>query len=181
MSGVEPRYGGSSIVVPPTFAGVAGRAWTVPLVPPDERPVPDWRGTVAAWIVDAPAAHPLWNFYCVCVIHLRVIDGVRPAIVRLEGATHELMILALDPGHPVPALEAFGRCESPLRWLSPIDVMEQFIVADDAQAEHLGELATRAIVDGLLSPDQDFRRAWARAIAHTASHLAEGGHAMRVM
>lgn len=174
----ELNYQGTSFASVPTHAGRFGRAWSVPLIAPEDRPVPDYRGTVACWMLDVPGAHPLWNMYSLCVLHLRAIEGVRPAIVRVAGATHELMILALDPERALPSLEALGRCEAPLRWLSPIDVMQQFIVKNDAQAERVGELAVRAIVAGVLSPDQDHRRAWEIAVRETAAHVLDGTHPM---
>lgn len=64
----------------------------------------------------------------------------------------------------------------PVHFLEPIDVMEQFIVANDAVAAELLELAVRCIVDGQASPDQDWRRWWADAVKATAQHFNDGTH-----
>jgi hypothetical protein len=102
---------------------------------------------------------------------------VKPPVIRTPGATHELIIAALNPDQPLPDLEAVGRGEASFQFLTPIDVMEQFTVTDDAMAYRLCELAVRSCVDGFMSPDQDWRSSWRTSIAHTAQHLRDGVHA----
>lgn len=156
--------------------GNRGRGWHIPISPVGQRGRPDADGTVIGWLLHAPGAHPFWNYYAIAVIHLRPIDGVRPPTIRVEGATHELMIIALNPEKPLPDLDAVGRGEASFEFLTPIDVVEQFSVRDDAEAARLGELAIRVCVDGLASPDQDWRSWWKRAIAETAEHFRAGRH-----
>ena len=81
-----------------------------------------------------------------------------------------------DPEQPLPDLEAVGRGEASFAFLTPVDVMQQFTVSDDAMAYRLGELAVRSCVDGFASPDQDWRAWWTRAIAETTQHMRNGGH-----
>jgi hypothetical protein len=172
---IEAKYG--TVEQEPDQIGVGGKAWRIPMAPVGQRGRPDSDGTVVGWLLHAPSAHPFWTYWMVAVIHLRPIDGVRPAVIRLDGATHEIMIAALDPGCPLPNLNAVGRCEAAFTFLVPIDLVEQFIVRDDAQAAQLGDLAVSGCVEGYASPDQDWRAWWRGAVRQTASHLREGRHA----
>lgn len=148
--------------------------WRVTLPPVGERATRDHDATVGLFIVRVPGAHLCWDHWALSVIHLRPMPDVPPATKRFETATHEFMILALNPEQPLPALSVDSGWR--LHWLSPIDVVEQFAARDDATADNILELAVRAVVDGHLSPDQDYRQVWTRALAHTAQHFADGTH-----
>lgn len=169
-------YAGTAITEPPTFTGRAGRAWRLRMPPVGHRHRPDNDATVDAFIVRVPGAHIAWDHWMVSLIHLRPIDGVKPAEIRVGDATHEFMILALNPEEPLPGLDVDENFHP--AWLSPIDVAEQFTAANDAVAAEIGELAVRTIVDGYASPDQDWRAWWKNAIATTAQHYADGTHGM---
>ena len=130
-----PKYQGTRIAAPPTQAGQGGRGWRLTLPSPGSRALPDHEGTVGGFLVAAPGAHPFWDHYLFMVVHLRPIPGVKPAHKRFEAATHEFMIMALDPGQPLPTL---------------IDVIEQFAAADDATADQ------RAWRDAIASTAQHF-------------------------
>jgi hypothetical protein len=171
---VTPRYAGTSITDTPTFMGRGGTAWRLRLRPLGERGRPDFDGTVDGFIVRVPGAHVLWDHWMVSLIHLRPIAGVKPAHLSESDVTHEFMIVALDPDQPLPALDVDATFTP--KWLRPIDVMEQFAAADDAVAAQILEDAVRAMVDGVASPDQDWRAWWKRAIADTAQHYADGTH-----
>lgn len=169
------RYQGTSITEAPTLTGAFGTAWRVRLQPVGQRERPDHDGTVGAFIVRAPNAHPLWDHYAINVMHLRPIEGVKPAHITSPGATHELMILALNPEEPLPpSLDAGPSWK--LSFLRPIDVVTQFKAADDVVADEILELAIAAIVNGQISPDQDYRSRWTEAIVTTAEHFAAGKH-----
>lgn len=172
----EPGSNYGTITRHPDIVGTHGRAWQIPLSDVGRRGRPDADGTVIGWLLHAPQAHMLWTYYAVAVIHLRAIEGVKPPVIRLLGATHEMMIVSLNPEKRLPDLEAVGRGEASFAFLTPIDVVEQFAVRDDAEAAQLGELAIRVCVNGIASPDQDWRSWWKRAIAETASHFRSGRH-----
>lgn len=140
---------------------------------PGERGRRDWDATVGIYIVQAFGAHPLWDHWAVCVIHLRPIDGVPPAKRLFATATHELMIVALNPDAPLPEL---GPSPITVHTLSPVDVIEQFEVENDAGAAEILALSVKAIVEGYMSPDQDFRAKWHTAIQRTAEHFRSGLH-----
>lgn len=152
--------------------GRGGRgAWIVPI--PDDGP-PDWKATLAGWFVHAPGAHPAWSWWYVGVIHLRDIPGVRPAIIRRPGATHEVMFMALDPKAGSPVDRDLGRDGLP--FLEPIDLEHQLVDLTDDHARGVAISAVRAIVALGWSPDQDFRSMWATALDATADHHRAGAH-----
>lgn len=157
----------------PDIHGV-GRAWKV--LAPD---APQWQqqASCGAWLVHAPHGHPFWTWYAVQCISLREIAGQdRPPHLQFPGASHEWLVLALNPEQPLPDIERWnGPGTPPMQYLEPIDQCVQFIVADDDQARELCELTVRHILSGV-SPDQDFREYWRTAIANTAEHIRLGGH-----
>lgn len=171
---IRQNYG--TVSQPPDIVGAFGRAWRIPLAPPGERGRPDADGTVDGWLMFVPGAHLLWTYWIATVVHLRPILGVKPAHITEPGATHEMIIAALNPEQPLPDLAAVGRGEASFAFLTPLDVVQQFTVADDAQGATLCELAVRSCIDGYASPDQDWRSWWRKTIPATAAHLREGKH-----
>lgn len=159
----------------PDLQGVVGRAWIIPLSA--VKTTADHEATLECYLLDVPGVHAFWHRWALYVIHLREVPGqTKPAHITLPGATHELMILSIDPDwSPDFAKRALG-FEGGIPFLSPPDVVQQFIVRDDADARQLAGLCVRCIVDGMASPDQDWRRWWAGTIATTASHIREGRH-----
>lgn len=156
----------NGIAAPPDITGAAGRAWLYSRLP--DRP--DVTATIRSWIVEAPAAHPLWHSYFIGVIHLRDIPGVVPATILLPGATHEVFVYALDPRQPAaPDLE--------VRWLRPINFAGQWIASDDERAIAKVEGCVRDICDGRLSPDTDWMQHWiARfSASHVKGELSRAG------
>ena len=85
--------------------------------------------------------------------------------------------MSLNPEEPLPPSLDVGPGWT-VKFLTPVDVVEQFTAADDAVADQILELAVRAIVDGQLSPDQDWRSVWKQSIAQTAAHFADGTHGL---
>ena len=149
--------------------------------PLGKRARPDWDATLSLWIISAPQSHPLWWWYTLSVIHLRPIDGVKPATITLPGASHEFILVALNPEEPVPDLDAMERGDfRSICSLTPPNLVEQFEVRNDAEALRFGEMAVEAIVHGIVSPDTDHRAVWRRMIPETARHLREGVHPVKL-
>lgn len=157
---------------PPTLEGRAAKAWRLPLNPQ----TPDQAAGLAHWLVEHPSAHPYWTRWHVSLIHLRDIPGVPPAKKRSAEVTHEFIIYALNPDSYGEHPKAFTEAKFSFRYLTPVDVVEQFELPADSLAIHIAELAVRAICDGLASPDQDFRRWWGQTIQATAAHYRTGKH-----
>lgn len=153
----------------PDLTGKAGRAWKAPL--DSDQP----HGTLAGWLINVPKAHPFWSWWAINMIHLRDIEGVPPAKKHYPEAQYEFLIYAINPELcPEPDPD-----KPPYPHLVPVDVCEQFHGVLDVDAVRICELAVLSIVDGRLSPDQDFRSAWHNTIQTTAEHYRQGKHAVQ--
>lgn len=155
-----------------TLRGPCGEAIEVLITAHD---VPDTTATLATWLLDVPGQSPAWTYYVISVIHLRPIPGVRPADIRVPGATHELLLIALDPagGHD-PA-----DC-SDWRYLTPVNAVEQLELPNDSSAVELAELAAKAVLAGVLPAEPPLagqREPWRSALIKTAAHLRGEAHA----
>lgn len=156
----------------PDFIGPRGRAWAGPSR--DDQKQPGWSACLGFWLMDIVGAHPFWSWWYVTVIHLRPIPGARDAALRVPGATHEVVIAALNPelGEPPLAFVPFHGYGA----MTPFDLMHQVAGLEDADAQRIGGLVVRACVDGLISPDQDHRARWERMLDATAACVRAGNH-----
>lgn len=145
----------------PDITGRGVRAWKIT----DERPAA--RAGLGAWLVNCTWAHPAWSWWTVSVVHLRDLEGVQPAVKKYPAAEFEFLVMALDP-ECIHSLDP----DHPVGWkyLSPIDVVHQFHGVTDRVATQICEDAVRAIANGEMSPDQDFRRAWRENLDATVRH-----------
>lgn len=135
----------------------------------------DQTGTVAAWLLDCPGQSPAWRHYLLSVVHLRPIEGVRPAIVNVPHATHELILAALDP-----AAEPHAGDVETFRPLNPLNAVEQLQLPDDAAAVQLAEWAASAVVNGFLPAEPPLagaREPWRTSMIKSAAHLRGEEHA----
>lgn len=157
-----------------TLTGPAGTATEVLIEGPYDPP--DQAATVAAWFLDCPGQSPAWRHYALCVIHLRPIDGVLPAHIRVPGSTHEVSLFALNPeGRPIAADPA--KTWHPLH---PLNVMEQLQLPSDAAARELAQLAANAVVNGILPAEPPLSGAvepWRTSMIKTAAHVRGEEHA----
>jgi hypothetical protein len=157
----------------PDFEGTGGRAWRIAIRPEDRDHV-DQEASLAAWHLNCPHAHPFWSWYMVTLIHLRDVPGMsKPATKQYPGASHEVIVMSLNPDH---ALTEPGQIQHPLYYLEPFDHVIQFDGTTDEQAIRVIELYVRACVDGHISPDQDYREAWKSMMRKTVEHVVTGGH-----
>lgn len=147
------------ISLPPTQEGPRGKAWAIDLdaARATLKVAPEADATVAGWIVEAPWAHPAWHSYLIVLLHLRPLADARPTIFHLEGATHELLVMALNPESPrEPMITGKARTN----WLEPANFAAQIIEPSDGAARDRIINAVQLIVDGKLSPDTDFIWQW---------------------
>src|SRR5689334_7548154 len=115
----------------PQIDGRAGQAWRIAI---DDATRAKWPATCDSWLLHAPGAHPLWQFYLVGLISLRDVPGLEPAKKRHPSMTHELHVVALDPDHNQAYDPSdFDTCSSP-RWLHPLNLAEQFEIGSDRDA-----------------------------------------------
>jgi hypothetical protein len=108
--------------------------------------------TVDAWLVKAPWAHPLWPVHMLALIHLREDTGAKP-VIRLEGATHEIIVYAVAPEGPIVV-------DGRNNLLTPVNFVGQFIAANDEAARDRLRCTVDDIVQGFLNPDTDGLRQW---------------------
>lgn len=103
------------------------------------------------WWCHAPWAHPFWHSYLFSLVDLTT-PTARPPRIYLPGATHEVMVVALDPAFPNTAM--------PPHTLSPPNHGYQFIADSNEAAERRIVELLDMIDDHRLSPDTDHRRVW---------------------
>jgi hypothetical protein len=155
---------------------ITGQYGTAGLVPPGH--LTDTPATLAAWIISAPHWHPAWSQYLLAILTLADIPGTRPATIYVPGATHELIVAALNP-EPGPHA-ALTATNATLGLLRPVNIAQQF-TATDARARELAALCVRAVVGGVLNPETGdapdrIRAVWARSIAQTLDHDTDPHH-----
>jgi len=146
------------ITTEPTQAGgntLTTRVWLTDHTIVNSHP---FRGNsiVAAWLVEAPWAHPIWHSYIISVIHLRPGPGCPPATIVLADATHEIAVYALDPAAGRQQMLDTGL----FKILHPVNFVAQMKEESDAAALERAQAAVDLIVAGWLSPDTDFTRDW---------------------
>lgn len=152
----------------PDKTGIGASAWKIDLKP--DRP--DQTATLCSWLVHQPGVHVLWSYWALWLIHLRPIDGVRPTHKQYPEAEYEVAAYALDPDLPrdPDSLDVF------VGHLTPADLVEQFNGVTDAQAITLCDGMVRAVMEGIMSLDSDYRSRWKEVIDKTLQHFVLGGH-----
>ncbi|MGW1039347.1 hypothetical protein [Streptomyces sp. NPDC002547] len=131
------------------------------------------------WIITAPSWHPVWSQYLLDVISLDDTPGLPPARKYFPGATHELMVVVLNPDHGPYDARTFGAPDG-LSFLAPVNIGEQFTGTDE-QARRLSFLSAQAVVAGLLCPETGdapdrVRASWRASIHQTLTHNHDPHH-----
>ena len=111
--------------------------------------------TLAMFAIKVPWANMLWQWYFVHIAHLRGVQGFPKPIFTLPGATHEVVIYALNPEYDFNARRNPGES-----LLHPVNFVGQIIRATDAEAVAEVVRAVQDCVDGNLSPDTDYTQHW---------------------
>lgn len=153
----------------------------------------DESATIACWFCELVGIHPVWTRFMLSVVHLRPIANTQPPNLRFEAATHELMVVSLNPETGPVATDLAS-----WTYLTPFNIVHQFTVHADSAAEQLSGLLVQAMLEGQLEPDpdivvvdgrgsnmlggtsvlrrEDVVRAWVAAVDETAAHM-RGEHA----
>jgi hypothetical protein len=156
--------------------GGYGEAAAVPI--PDR---PDAAETVCTWLLTAPIYHPLWSQYALMVARLRDnVPGFPQPVRKFIGATHELLVVALNPDAGPQTVESLFATDS-LRYLTPVNICEQFEATDD-ELRQLAWFAAWAVVNGGLCPETAdaptrIREGWLTALTKTLAHVRGEVHA----
>lgn len=149
-SEVPTRYADST---PPDLEGPHGKAWMCDTEEIVRRNGNKPHASVCGWIVEARWAHPVWHSYLIAVIHLRQVEGGQAPNILLSGATHEIMVYALNP-------EYKRALNDTVSFLTPANFHGQWIARDDAAAAEKCKQCVIDILHGKLSPDTDFTQHW---------------------
>lgn len=150
----------------PDFKGQRFSAWKVKQAAPER---PDETASLVIWLFHCPGVHAVWSYWMAQLIHLRPIEGVKPADKRYPEAEYELLVLALHPDSKPDPDDA-----RTFAWLTPPDSCVQFHgVTDDVAVEIVGLMA-RGVSDGFLCPDSDFARHWESTLRSTLEHYTHG-------
>jgi hypothetical protein len=122
--------------------------------------------TLASWILECPHLHPVWSYWLVSLVHLRDVPGVPAPTKKDPTNEHEICIFAFAPDHvPDPDdREGWQLLRGPC-------VVEQISSLTDAQAMLVTERCVELCVEGRLSPDDDYRRAWKLAVPAQAQYV----------
>jgi hypothetical protein len=163
------------------ISGKFGQRFNCPLPPADARPNAE-SATLAMHLIFMPDAHPAWDFYTLSLVHLRDIPGARPAVFQFPGATHELVVMAMDP-ETLP--NPFKPAE--FRFLQPVNVAVQFVMdgtttaaacmLGDERAKAVAETIAQQCIDGNLPMEPQglsgARELWRERVEFEASLLRE--------
>ena len=131
--------------------------------------IPDQAAVLNTYFITAPWQSPAWVHYRLSVVHLRAVEHeTQPVTLRREGATHEFLLVALDPkANPVE--------HDPSTWhsLYPLNLEYQIRMESDENAAELCTLAARAVCNGLLwaePPMSGQTEPWVSTLEATAAH-----------
>jgi hypothetical protein len=151
----------------PDLSGVNCEAWKLSLVPHADRKEP--HATISHWLLRGPW-HMWWEYFVITLVHLRPTEGMGPPFLESPGMTHEIFIMALDPGTKDEKREYDpDNMPYPIPWLRPMDCVVQFACTSDARAVDTCEAVVRTIIAGNASPDSDWASYWERVIPATAA------------
>ena len=148
------------VASPPHYTGRWGRAWRVDLAAArKKRPhgaPPD--AMIVHWVVEAPYSSEVVHSYSLMLVHLR-FDFVHAPVTRyLDGATHEVALVAIHPEADRDAmLAAPAEVDG---WLAPPVFGAQIVASSDEAAEGRVLHAVDLICSGRLSPHPTHARSW---------------------
>lgn len=166
----------------PTFERVDGPYGAAEPVPVPAIPLA--AETVCTWLITSPIWHPLWSQYTLCVVRLRDgVPGFPPPIRKFAGATHELLVVALNPeqGTQTVASVDAHQFDGRLPFLTPVNIAEQYIATDPEMLD-LASLCAQGVTHGALCPEtadapERIRGSWLIATTKTLAHIRGEAHA----
>ena len=155
------------------IAGPYGQATEVILDLPIQKK--DWEACVSCWLLYCPGQSMAWDRFLFSAIHLRPIEDVKPAVINLPNASHEVILVALNPDYmPDP------NDTETWHMLLPINVMEQVELPDDQAARSLMRACVVAVVHGSLPAEPALAGAiepWHTTLIKTSAHFRGEPHA----
>jgi hypothetical protein len=134
------------------------------------------------WLINSPGWHPLWSQYVMSAISLKSHRDLPEAKLKFEGATHEILLVALNPDFPQTVGSIKGHAKTgKMPFLKPVNIAEQFECTDD-EVRQMCWYACRAVVYGGLNPETSdapnlIRENWLTALTKTLAHIRGEAHA----
>lgn len=104
---------------------------------------PSSRTTIATWWLDCPGQSPGWSSYVLSMVHLRDDPEFPPVHFLVPGATHELILCAVEPKSQIFDQRSWVM-------LHPFNFIAQVILPSDDTAERLAAAAVGLVLDGVL-------------------------------
>lgn len=95
------------------------------------------------WLLHIPDATPFWYMYVCAVVHLREGENLPPPNLQFKEATHEILVLALDPSKSVINRANMRH----VTILTPPNYGLQFTARDDSHALQVCQAFAQALVD----------------------------------
>ena len=130
------------------------------------------------WGINAPGYHPLWHQYLLFLYDLTT-PLKQASKIYLPGATHEMILYAVDPDKPLPQPpeKLMPENNTSVRFgiLTPANYGYQFRASNNATAQQRIQKLVDHIVQGTLSPDTDFRTHWDSVLFPDAYPLVRNG------
>lgn len=103
---------------------------------------------LALALIDMPGFHPAWRQYAFIVGHLREMPGREQPHRFIPTATHELLLVAINPDEPSPLPDEMFS----LRYLVPENILFQCSLdGDDATADERARALHRSILYKILA------------------------------
>jgi hypothetical protein len=129
--------------------------------------------SVVQWLLTAPQFHPCWTQYLLLCDRLIHVEGIAEPMLVFPEATHEVLVVALDPSNGVLTPESIE--EKLPGYLTPVNIDLQF-KATDAEMKEVMLLLAMHIVIGLLDPEssnypEQCQVVWRRNIEGTLEHM----------
>lgn len=110
---------------------------------------------ICRWVLQVPWAHPVFHEYVIDCVHLRNENNLPKPKVLLTGATHEIVVHALDPDW-ILTYERYPAI------LMPTNFSSQFHCENDAAAEARILDTVKEVISGVLSSDTDYIQEWVK-------------------
>lgn len=159
------------------FDGDYGHARSWPLI--DH---PAAAETVCQWLLTHPQGHPLWSQYLMAVVRLTDNPDFPPPSRQFPGATHELLLVALNPDKGPYTPDTMDRfIDTGLPYLTPVNIAHQIEGTDD-EARKLAAYAAFGVTVGALWPEtadapDRIRAQWKTSLVKTLAHIRSEEHA----
>jgi hypothetical protein len=144
---------------------------------------PEWSATTCHWLIASAQFHVWWRQWLVACVDLAPNNVHHPAALHFPGATHEVIIVAVNPDHPVTPADTTA-AGFQLQFLTPINLAAQFEASDEEMRRVVAYMCW-SISEGHHTPepplshgiDSEWGQGWLASITKTLAHVRGEVHA----